>query len=143
MILYQDTSSIVKRYVRDERGIQETREAVEKADVLATSLIAYPEVRAAFARASRGGRFVGQDEYPRILRDFGSDWRRYAKVNLSRSLIRLAGDLAEKHALTGYDAVHIASALTLRDRIPDTIAISTWDDKLGQAAAEEGLSLAH
>ena len=143
MILYQDTSSIVKRYVRDERGVEQTRQAVDKAAVLAASLIAYAEVRAAFARANRGNRFVDEGEYSHLLRDFERDWRSYAKVNLSQSLIRRAGNLAEKHALRGYDAVHLASALTFRDRVPDTIVISTWDGGLAQAAASEGLAAAH
>ncbi len=143
MILYQDTSSVVKRYVRDELGIRETRRAVEEADFLVTSLITHAEVRAAFARARRNGRFVNDGEYSHILEDFRSDWRHYAKVNISSSLIRMAGDLAEKHALRAYDAMHLASALVLREKVPDTIAFSTWDDNLGGAAAQEGFQRAH
>ena len=143
MILYQDTNSIVKGYIRDEKGIHETREAVEEADVLATSAIAYAEVRAAFARARREARFVDKDEYPAVLRDFQRDWRHYAKVTVASSLIRMAGDLAEEHALRGYDAVYLASALTLRERVPDSITISTWDNELSEAAVREGFSLAY
>ena len=133
----------MKRYVRDESGIEETREAVEEADVVATSLLAYVEARAAFARANRDGRFADEGQYSLLLQNFGGDWAQYAKVNLSPSLAVSAGELAERHALRGYDAVHLASALALRDRVPDVIRFSSWDGTLARAAAAEGLELAH
>lgn len=143
MILYQDTNSMVKRYVKDEKGIEETRQAVEEADIVATSLLAYAEARAAFAAANRSGRFAEKDEYPLLLEDFEADWDHYAKVNASPELVRSAGGLAEKHALRGYDAVQLASALVLRERVPDAIRFATWDRDLARAAAAEGFELAH
>lgn len=143
MILYQDTSSVVKRYVMDEQGVPETRQAVEEADYLATSLVTHTEVRAALAHAKRDGRFVDEDEYTKTLEDFQNDWRHYLKVNVSSSLIAMAGDLAERHALRAYDAVQLASALVLRQNVPDTISFSAWDDPLNEAAAAEGFRRAH
>jgi len=142
LILYQDTSSIVKLYVEDEKGISETRKAVDEADFLATSLVAYAEVRAAFARARRENR-LSDSEYDRILAAFHRDWRHYRKLNPSSTLIRKAGDLAERRALRGYDAIHLASALTLRDLVPVSMSLSTWDGRMATAATAEGLSLAH
>lgn len=45
MILYLDTSALVKLYVR-ERGSVSVRALVEQADVVASSVIAYAEARA-------------------------------------------------------------------------------------------------
>lgn len=143
MILYQDTSSVMKRYVMDEQGVQETRQAVEEADFLATSLVTHAEVRAALARLRREGRIVNDDEYANISEDFQNDWRHYAKVNVSSSLIDMAGDLAEKYALRAYDAVQLASALVLRQNVPDTMSFSAWDDTLNEAAAAEGFLRVH
>ena len=49
MILYLDTSAIVKLYA-DETGSDQVWAAVAEAKLCATHLIAYAETRAAFAR---------------------------------------------------------------------------------------------
>ena len=53
MMLYLDTSAVVKLYVEESMS-SEVVVAVEEAEAVATSLIAYAEARAAFARARRG-----------------------------------------------------------------------------------------
>jgi hypothetical protein len=54
-------------------------------------------------------------------------------------MIRLAGDLAEKHALRGFDSIHLASALTLRQELSSPIVFSCFDDNLQQASEREDL----
>ena len=51
MILYLDTSSLVRLYV-DESGSADVRRLVEQAEIVAASVVAYPEARAALAGAS-------------------------------------------------------------------------------------------
>ena len=70
MILYLDTSALVKLYVEEPLS-QELTVAV--AEAVATSLIAYTESRAAFARARREARLSAQT-YRRIVGDFVDDW---------------------------------------------------------------------
>jgi uncharacterized protein len=53
-------------------------------------------------------------------------------------IVELAGKLAERHALRAYDAVHLASALALRDRL---VAFATWDRGLADAAHASGLAV--
>jgi len=65
------------------------------------------------------------------------------KIGISEPLVRLAGDLAERHALRGYDAVHLASGLILKDRLGLQVSFSTWDIPLRQAAATTGLLTTH
>ena len=48
MMLYLDTSALVKLFV-DEPLSQELSVAVDEAEAIATSLLAYAEARAAFA----------------------------------------------------------------------------------------------
>lgn len=52
MILYFDTSSLVKVYV-EETGSAQIRQLFEQSQVVATSRIAYVEARSAFARKFR------------------------------------------------------------------------------------------
>jgi len=54
-------------------------------------------------------------------------------IGLDATLARAAGELAERHALRGYDAVHLASAIAIED--PDLV-MATWDRDLAAAAAQ-------
>jgi predicted nucleic acid-binding protein len=61
-------------------------------------------------------------------------------VAIDEALARHAGDLAAKHALRGYDAVHLACALALEG---DDILLATWDDALNAAARATGRLIAN
>jgi len=63
------------------------------------------------------------------------------RLEVSESLVRRAADLAETHRLRGYDAIHLASALLLADRLGGETAFGSWDDALDTAAAREGFLL--
>ncbi len=58
-------------------------------------------------------------------------------VVLDRSLASKAGDLAQRYALRGYDAVQLASALSVGEGL-----MATWDAELARAAADAGLAVA-
>ena len=139
MILYLDTSSLVKLYAEEE-GSQAVRGQLSEAEVVATSHIAYAEARAAFARKHREGEF-SREEYAHIIDDFHTDWESYLVIKVSQAIIALAGDLAEKHGLRGFDAIHLASALALKGKMQTPIAFSCADERLQAAAKAEGLAL--
>ena len=50
----------------------------------------------------------------------------------------LAGDLADEHDLSGVDAVHLACALVIGAAA--SVVLATWDQRLAEAAKEEGLA---
>ena len=52
MTLYLDTSSLVKLYVQ-EVGSEDVRNLVAQAAIVSTSIVAYPEARAALTRLRR------------------------------------------------------------------------------------------
>ncbi len=137
-----DSSSIVKPYVNAE-GSEQTREAHQNADQVATSLVAYAEVRAAFARMRRQGHIRTKRQYERTLAAFEDDWPHFYTVAITDAIIRSAGDLIERHPLGGYDAVHVAACLALQGKFPEDVSVSTWDRQLARAALGEGLHLAH
>lgn len=60
---------------------------------------------------------------------------------MSEPLIHQAAELAERHRLRGYDALHLASALLLAGRLGEEMAFASWDDDLDAAAARQGLTL--
>lgn len=146
MILYVDSSSIVAVHLREPNRHSEVLTAIRGADAVACSLVAYAEVRAALARAllRESPPRITRTRYRQALQDFETDWPNYIHVAPSEALIRFAGNLAEKHVLRGYDSVHLASAIDLRNRVPEPIVFSAWDERqLTPAAQAEGFALAH
>lgn len=135
MIVYLDTSSLVKLYVEEDES-SKVDVLVKSSKVTATSLVAYAEARAAFARRFREKAFTS-DEYNRMKAFFNEDWNRYLILSVSQDIIRLAGDLAEKHALRGFDAIHLASALNLCQELSFSIVFSCFDDNLQKAFKHE------
>ena len=137
-----DSSSIVKLYV-DEEHTEETREMAQVADRLASTAIAFVEVKAAFARRHRERRIRTRNQYQRINDDFEAQWQAFLVHPVNDAILRHAGALVVANPLSGYDAVHLASTIAVQARTPEEVRLSTWDLQLGRAARAEGLSLAH
>jgi len=135
LIAYLDTSSLVKLYV-EEKGSALIRELVERAELVATSVVAYAEARAAFARQRREGGLTAAG-YDRARNDFERDWPRYMSIEVSEAVYRSAGDLAEKHHLRGFDSLHLASYLSLYRAGARQIRFSAFDEALNRAARKE------
>ncbi len=132
MILYLDTSALVKLYVDEEVGGELVRQGVEESESIAVSTVAYAEARAGLARKQREELFTA-GELRRTVAELDEDWRTYARLDVSDKLSRQAGDLAERYSLRGYDAVHLASAVQLSERF-DVVRFLAFDDRLNEAA---------
>jgi predicted nucleic acid-binding protein len=52
--------------------------------------------------------------------------------------VERAEALAWEHGLRGYDAVHLASALTWQESVGEQIVLATFDQQLWEAASERG-----
>lgn len=102
-----------------------------------SSVLAYPEGRAALAAARRGAR-LNTPAHTRALEDFESLHGELSLIGIDVQLAREAGALAERFALRGYDAVHLASALSAGE----AITLVSWDESLRRAAAHSGCALA-
>jgi len=139
MMLYLDTSAVVKLYVEEVMS-PEVVVAVEEAEAVATSLIAYAEARAAFARARREARLSAQ-AYRALVKEFIEDWSRFVVVEVTDRVVKHAGDLAAHRALRGFHALHLASALTLRDRLATPVTFLAFDRELTLAAKREALQI--
>lgn len=136
MILYLDTSALLKLYV-EESGTAEVVERLERADAVATARVSYVEARAALARHRRERALTAAD-LRRAVRELDREWGTYNLIDLTDPLVRLAGALAERHALRGYDAVQLASALDVRTAGADLEFLS-FDARLNRAGRRERL----
>ncbi len=137
MILYLDSSPLVKLFVA-ERSSETVHDLVHKADVVTTSRVAYPEACAAFARRWRDGR-LSQHEYSAAREALKDQWKDFGAVELAELH---AGELTMKHSLRGFDSVHLAAVLEVRDQaagIP--LIFCTFDTFQAAAARAEQLTV--
>ena len=133
MILYLDTSSLVKLYV-EEPGSDDIHRLVEQAEIVTTSVVAYPEARAALARRRRE-RSLTPADHRRAKEALEADWPHVLALAVSTSVAQVAGDLAERHRLRGFDALHLASCLLVVREFPgEELRFSSADHKLVAAA---------
>ncbi len=135
MTLYLDTSSLVKLYV-EEMGSDDVRDLVVHATVVATSIVAYPETRAALARLRRGGDLTPAQSSA-TKRAFEAQWPAFLTVEVTAPVSREAGEFAERYALRGFDALHLASFAEIARRAgPAGTRFSSFDDRLNKAARD-------
>ena len=99
----------------------------------ATATIAYAELYAGLARKRRDGH-LPQDSYARLRRHIEDEWPSYVRVELLREILDLSRELLERHPLRGFDAIHLASALSVKTRLEEDILFLASDVKLLRAA---------
>jgi predicted nucleic acid-binding protein len=135
VIYYLDTSALVKRYVT-EGGSRSVREVVRRRTV-AVSRIAYAELAATVARLARE-TVINAEARDRIFARLDADFTGLIVVEVRPAVVRRIPELVVETQLRGYDAVHLASALAVRER---RASVDFWsaDRDLVSAAAAQGL----
>ena len=139
MIVYLDTSAYIKLFIA-ESGSDLVRETVAQADVLASHIIAYAEMRAAFASIVRSGRLTARNMNV-VKRRFERHWAKVLRFAPDEPAIRRAGAFAERFALRGYDSVHLSSAFVLKTQAAMPLSFACFDAALNRAAARLGLDV--
>jgi predicted nucleic acid-binding protein len=136
LILYLDTSALVKLFF-DEAGSNAVVDLVEQADSVITSQVAYAESCSALARRRRDKRLT-QEEFNSAKKRLDEIWPQMDTVLIDEIG---AGDLAIKHIIRGFDAIHLAAAIELRTihDPPLDVTFCSFDDRQNEAALAEGL----
>jgi uncharacterized protein len=133
--LYLDTSSLVKLYV-EEVGSEDVRNQVAQATVVVTSIVAYPETRAALARLRRSGALTPA-KFAAAKRNFEAQWPAFLTLDVTAPVSSEAGAFAERYALRGFDALHLASFAEIARRAgPSETRFSSFDDHLNEASRD-------
>jgi predicted nucleic acid-binding protein len=112
-----------------EEGSDLADELWDATELKISSQLIYPEARAALAAAARADR-IDPRGLRRAVADLDSATASMLLVGVDEAFARDAGRLAEAHALRGYDAVHLATALSAEDR---ELLVVTWDRDLADA----------
>ena len=137
MILYLDTSALVKRYFKEPY----TDEVISKwmgASEIISSSVAYAEALASFYRKKREAQL--QDNlFGKIVDLFRTEWKSFIRVEVSDELNEYIDRAVGKYPLRGFDAIHLASAMTTRERLSEDFLFVCFDQRLNHSAQTEGI----
>jgi len=137
MILYVDSSALVKRYVQ-EKGRRSLEQRLGSSDRLFSSAITFAEVHATLAAKRRGGG-MDEQELLRVQNDFERDWLQFEEIAVRQETLSVVRDLVIRVPLRGMDAIHLAAALWLARRPALKPELISTDDRLLSAAEKFGL----
>ena len=136
MISYFDTSILLKLLIADEASRAESQRLWVDSDFAVCAEIGYAEARAALAALRRNERLSAA-----ALRTANDQlellWGQMSVVVVDTELVRAAGALAEREALRGYDAVHLAAAIA-----GQVTVVASADRQLVEAAHQRGFGVA-
>jgi predicted nucleic acid-binding protein len=139
VILYLDTSALIKRYVRETHST-EVSALVERFDLVGTCVLARVEMAAALTKAVRQ-QWVQRDSAQQAWQDFLRHWHAYTRMNVTTNSLDRAAALAWEHGLRGYGAMHLAVALIWQESVGSPLTLATFDRELWIAGEKELLSL--
>lgn len=139
MILYCDTSALIKRYVEEDRS-DEVDGLWEEAVEVVTSTVAFAETMATFRRKYREG-VLSEVGCIQTVAEFKNEYPRLILVPISSELNQIIEGLLLKHPLRGFDAIHLASALLIHKGSHLATKFACFDHVLNKAAEEEGLDV--
>ncbi len=137
MNLYIDTSALIKLFVQESYS-DEVRQLVENANLVATGLITRAETAAGVNRLARMN-ILDQSQCSTALKNFRNEWNDYHRIPITEQIVARADLLTCEFILRGYDAVHLACALTWSDLLGMPVSLATFDMELHAAAKRSGI----
>ena len=114
-------------------------EALTGAGVAGASVISRLEMAAALTKAIRLGTLTRQAAAS-ALQVFRSEWPTLVRVQAMEILVARADELAWQLGLRGFDALHLASALTWQEGMGEEVTVATFERQLWQAAGQRRLT---
>lgn len=132
MRLYAETSAVL-RWLFAEAGGEAIRAALAAAEKVITSRLALIETRRVVRRAEREGRISAAQgaDLRAVFAQASSTW---AILEISEEIARRAEDGFPNEPVSTLDAIHLASALFLRESFPDLVML-TADERVRANAA--------
>jgi predicted nucleic acid-binding protein len=143
-----DSSALVKRFAQESgRAFVLSLLRPSAKNRLYIARITEVEICAALARRQKG-KSISPNQVTKGLRRLRQDLpQRFTQIAISENIIIEAANLAETHALRGYDAIQLAAALAankermLNGLLP--LIMVSADTELNDAAQIEGFTIAN
>ena len=137
MIIYLDTSALVKKYFK-EIGSNDLISKWKEAESIVTSSVAYAETMAAFYRKKREVN-INENLFETVIQSFHNDWESFIHTEVNDDLNEMIDKMVAFYPLRGFDAIHLASALIVDETIKKDFLFVCFDQRLSTAAQSEGL----
>ncbi len=144
-VYFLDTSALLKRYV-PEIGTSWMQSITDRQNqhLIIIAQITWVEIYSAIARRQREQSLSGT-EAQQISTAFNLHWNeQYFTIPIDSSIIQLAAQLVQQHPLRAYDAVQLATALSIKNQLPSSdigsFTFLTADNRLDTIAKLTGLS---
>lgn len=138
-IIYLDTSAFIKLYIQEKRS-DDVSLFFKISDGAGTSILTYTEMASAMAQVVRM-RIISENEAKTAWANFLHDWPEFIRLKCHAQLTERAGSLAWEFGLRGYDAMHLASALTWQETLETPVCLATFDRLLWNAGKKAGLAV--
>lgn len=135
---YFDTSTLVKRYVR-ERGSLEAERLLRKYRFLSSSIMPV-ELLSALTRR-HGQRELSEPDYTAILSRIKQDRAFWELVEITPAVLAKAEEAVLSMRVRALDAIHLASAVIFKDFTGASIPFITSDEPQFAAAQRCGLDV--
>lgn len=135
MTVYAETSAVL-RWLFAEEGGEALRAALAGADKVTSSRLTLVETRRVVRRAEREGRLTAAQSAD-VLAVFAQAASTWAILEITEEVARRAEEPFPSEPVRTLDAIHLASALFLRQSFPDLIVVSA-DARVRLNAAQLG-----
>jgi predicted nucleic acid-binding protein len=120
--LYAETSAVLRWLFAEKEG-EELRATLAAADKVTSSRLTLIETRRVVRRAEREGRITAAESAD-VLAVFSQAVSTWAILEISEEIARRAEDGFPSEPVRTLDAIHLASALFLRQSFPDLVIVS-------------------
>ena len=138
MTLYAETSAVLRWLFAEEDG-ETLRAALAASEKVTSSRLTLIETRRVVRRAERDGRITAAQSAD-VLAVFAQAASTWAILEISEEVARRAEDGFPNEPVRTLDAIHLASALFLRQSFPDLVVISA-DERVRSNAALLGFQV--
>ena len=122
MTVYAETSAVLRWLFGEEEG-EELRAVLAAAEKVASSRLTLIETRRVVRRAERDGRITAAESAD-VLAVFAQSASTWAILEISDEIARRAEEGFPREPVRTLDAIHLASALFLRQSFPDLVVVS-------------------
>ena len=139
MNLYVETSAVMAWLLGEERG-ETVRAQLAAADVIFTSDLTLIECDRAFRRAVATGR-VTASEALQIQASIDTASSHWTLLGMDADIVHRSRRSFPREAIRALDAIHLATALAVRDLSPDMVVLSL-DDRIRDNAVSLSFEVA-
>jgi uncharacterized protein len=138
MILYFDTSALVKGYVQEESSKEVITLMDEVENLFGSIILTQVEMAAAIQRAARVMSSSSKIASA-AWQDLMDDWPSFTRLIVSPMTIERASAITWNYGLRGYNSLHLAAALLWQETLGAQITLATFVHELWLAGQKAGM----